>query len=61
MCVFTFGFPLAGKEVPDSSTAEWKTLKSSLFGDKKVVTSNNIIGIEAPFRAEMLCCSNFDN
>ena len=43
---------MAGKEVPDSSTAEWKNLKSSLFGNKKVVISNNIIGIEAPFRAE---------
>ena len=48
----TCGFPLAGKEVPDSSTAEWKTLKSSLFGNKEVIISNNVIGIEAPFRAE---------
>ena len=48
----TFGFPLAGKEVPNSSTAEWKTLKSSLFGSKEVITSNNVIGIEAPFRAD---------
>ena len=53
LCLFfTFGFPLAGKEVPDSSTAEWKNLKSSLFGNKEVISSNNIIGIEAPFRAE---------
>ena len=53
LCLFlTFGFPLAGKEVPDSSTAEWKTLKSSLFGNREVITSNNVIGIEAPFRAE---------
>ena len=53
LCLFfTFGFPLAGKEVPDSSTAEWKNLKSSLFGKKEVISSNNIIGIEAPFRAE---------
>ena len=47
-----FSFQLAGKEVPNSFTAEWKNLKLSLFGDKKVVASNNIIEIEAPFRAE---------
>ncbi len=47
-----FSFQLVGKEVPNSFTAEWKNLKSSLFGDKKVVASNNIIEIEAPFRAE---------
>ena len=50
--IFGFSFQLAGKEVPDSSTAEWKNLKSSLFGKKEVTSSNNIIGIEAPFRAE---------
>ena len=53
LCLFLgFSFQLAGKEVPNSSTAEWKNLKSTLFGDKKVVGSNNIIEIEAPFRAE---------
>ena len=53
LCLFLgFSFQLAGKEVLDSSTAEWKNLKSSLFGDKKVLASNNIIAIEAPFRAE---------
>ena len=53
LCLFlTSGFPLAGKEVPDSSTAEWANLKFSLFGDEEVITSNDVIGIEAPFRAE---------
>jgi sulfur-oxidizing protein SoxY len=47
-----FSFQLAGKEVPNSFTDEWKNLKFSLFGDKKVVASNSIIEIEAPFRAE---------
>ena len=53
LCLFLgFSFQLAGKELPNPHTAEWKNLKSSLFGDKKVVSSNNIIEIEAPFRAE---------
>ena len=53
LCLFlTIGFPLTGKEVPDSSTAEWENLKFSLFGNKEVITSNDVIGIEAPFRAE---------
>ena len=53
LCILlSFSFQLAGKEVPDSFTAEWKNLKLSLFGDKKVVSSNIIIDIEAPFRAE---------
>ena len=53
LCILlSFSFQLAGKEVPDSFTAEWKNLKLSLFGDKKVVGSNTIIDIEAPFRAE---------
>tara|TARA_X000000950_G_scaffold181908_1_gene220525 strand:+ start:514 stop:1332 length:819 start_codon:yes stop_codon:yes gene_type:complete len=47
-----FSLQLAGKEVSNSLTAEWKNLKLSLFGDKKVVASKNIIDIEAPFRAE---------
>ena len=47
-----FSFQLAGKEVPNSFTAEWKNLKLSLFGDKKVVGSDSVIDIEAPFRAE---------
>ena len=53
LCLFLgFSLQLAGKELPNPSTAEWKNLKSSLFGDKKVVGSNKIIEIEAPFRAE---------
>ena len=53
LCLFLgFSFQLAGKEAPNSSTVEWKNLKSVLFGDKKVFASNSVIGIEAPFRAE---------
>ena len=53
LCILlSFSFQLAGKEVPDSFTAEWKNLKLSLFGDTKAVSSNIIIDIEAPFRAD---------
>ena len=53
ICLFLgFSFQLAGKDVPSSHTAEWMNLKLTLFGDKKVVSSNNIIEMEAPFRAE---------
>ena len=41
-----------GKEPPDSSTLEWKTLKSTLFGDAQIISSDTVIDIDAPFRAE---------
>ena len=52
MSIFDLWVPIGWERGPDSSTAEWKTLKSSLFGNKEVIISNNVIGIEAPFRAE---------